>query len=68
MNGSNSPDDRFQDLSLGFIDLPPADPIAFQLAQLAEPGLTYHAYVQRWQANTRRLKAEREMKHDAPSK
>jgi hypothetical protein len=45
-----------------FIDLPPADPVAFNLAKLAEPSLTYDEYIRRWQQRTRELREERLLK------
>ena len=40
----------------GFIDLPPADHIAYDLEKLANPKLTYSEYVKRWQEATYRIR------------
>lgn len=42
-----------------FNDWPPADPICFNMAKLAEPELTYYEFVRRWREKTIELRNER---------
>jgi len=49
-------DGRDYDMRQHFIDLPPADPICFNMAKLAEPTLTYQEFVRRWQENTFKIR------------
>ena len=44
------------DIRQDFMDMPPADPICFNMAKLAEPTLTYDEFARRWRENTRKLR------------
>lgn len=46
----------FMDIDQNFFDLPPADPICFNMAKLAEPNLTYNEFVRRWRENTFKIR------------